>query len=225
MNALALKDEVESKIHRLPGHPPFMLGQEVASLYGTEPRYVVRAVQRNQDRFPADFAFRLTAEEVEILRCQNVTAISPMARVAPLAFTHEGCNALSGVLKSPIAAARSVQINRAFTAIERGEFALAQANALEPETIKLPLREWAEIQKERADLLAFKVSALESRRPVRRSLSDDEKQRIEQLLARGTSKGEIGRLLGRTEATICSYCRRHHRPLAQESGIIRAGGA
>ncbi|MEW5763696.1 MAG: ORF6N domain-containing protein [Acidobacteriota bacterium] len=118
-NALAIPEEVLSAIHHIEGLPDFMLASEAADLYGVAPKRVTEAVRRNPDRFPADFVFRLTKSDVEKLRSQNAAAISRMARIEPLAFTHEGMNALSGVLKSSIAAARSVQINRGFSEMER----------------------------------------------------------------------------------------------------------
>lgn len=119
-NALVVPEEIRSRIYTLPGLPPFMLAQDVAAFYEVLTKRVAEAVRRNPDRFPPDFVFRLTQRDLELLRSQNASAISAKARIEPLAFTHEGCNALSGVLKSEVAALRSVQINRAFTAMERG---------------------------------------------------------------------------------------------------------
>jgi hypothetical protein len=47
-----------------------MLDRDLAVLYGVETKNLNKAVQRNRDRFPADFMFQLTAEEAESLRFQ-----------------------------------------------------------------------------------------------------------------------------------------------------------
>ncbi|MEW6489989.1 MAG: ORF6N domain-containing protein [Thermodesulfobacteriota bacterium] len=130
--------EIRSHIHHLPGRPPFMLAHEIAEVYEVRPKDVSQAIKRNPARFPEDFAFRLTAEEVESLRPQSVAAKPSKSRVLPLVVTQEGCNQLSSVLKSPVAAARSVQINRAFAALERGE--LAQAHAVASQPVAEPLQ-------------------------------------------------------------------------------------
>ena len=58
-----------------------MLDSDLAVIYGYEVKYLNRQVKRNLERFPEDFMFQLSKEEVEELRCQNVTAnINPMSR-------------------------------------------------------------------------------------------------------------------------------------------------
>lgn len=76
-------------------------------------------VKRNMERFPDDFMFQLTDEEVDFMVSQN--AIPPRKRLGgynPYAFARNGANMLSSVLRSPIAIQRSIQIIRAFTTIE-----------------------------------------------------------------------------------------------------------
>ena len=51
-----------------------MLDFDLAELYDTETKSLKRAVKRNIDRFPADFMFELTREELENLRCQFGTS-------------------------------------------------------------------------------------------------------------------------------------------------------
>ena len=57
-----IKSEVESRIFTIRGMQ-VMLDSDLAELYGTETKFINRAVSRNQDRFPADFAFRLNDQE------------------------------------------------------------------------------------------------------------------------------------------------------------------
>lgn len=112
---------LSARIFALPGREPFMLAADLAEAYGTSVKALNQAVSRNPDRFPEDFMFSLTEAETEALRSQNVTAntISTMVRYAPLVFTHAGALALSGVLKTPVAAEVSVVIHRAFAALEK----------------------------------------------------------------------------------------------------------
>ena len=53
-----------------------MLDADLAFLYGVETKVLVQAVKRNSDRFPADFMFQLTKQEVADLRSQIVTSRS-----------------------------------------------------------------------------------------------------------------------------------------------------
>lgn len=75
-----------------------MFDSDLAKLYGVETKYLTRQVRRNKERFPLDFAFRLTNEE--FLRCQNVTSKRGGRRYLPFVFTQEGVAMLSGVLKN-----------------------------------------------------------------------------------------------------------------------------
>lgn len=118
---LALQ-EIQSCIITFLNRPPFMLTQSLAKFYETEPKYVNRAVERNLKRFPSDFCFKLTLEEVKILKenwCQSGTKIYAGAQKLPYGFTREGANMLSAVLHTEIAIDRSIQIMRAFSAMER----------------------------------------------------------------------------------------------------------
>jgi len=110
---------IKDKICSLPGRPSFMLDYDLAEIYETETKRVNEAVKRNPGRFPDDFCFQLSDIDVDILRSQNAIAISNMSRSLPYAFTREGANMLSALLRSDVAVERSVQIMRAFSAIEQ----------------------------------------------------------------------------------------------------------
>lgn len=85
-----------------------MLDRDLAALYGVETKNLNKAVQRNPDRFPADFMFQLTADEAECLRFQFGTLKRGQHfKYLPYAFTQEGVAMLSSVLRSP----RAVQVN------------------------------------------------------------------------------------------------------------------
>jgi len=88
-----------------------MLGLHLAELYGVETRALMQAVRRNKERFPSDFMFELTREE--ILRIsQTVTSLKYSKAV--YAFTEQGVAMLSGVLHTPRAVLMNVAIMRVF---------------------------------------------------------------------------------------------------------------
>ncbi len=93
-----------------------MLDEELAVLYGVEVKALNQATKRNRERFPSDFMFQLTSDEVRALRSQIVTAKSRRGgrRSAPYAFTEHGVAMLSSVLRSPRAVRVNIEIMRAF---------------------------------------------------------------------------------------------------------------
>lgn len=64
---------IEEKIFFIRGDK-VMLDADLAKLYGVETKVLLQAVKRNSDRFPVDFMFQLTNQEVIILRSQTVTS-------------------------------------------------------------------------------------------------------------------------------------------------------
>ena len=92
-----------------------MLDRDLADLYHVDTSLLKRQVRRNIERFPEDFMFVLSIEEVEILRCQIGTSRWGGTRYLPMAFTEQGVSMLSSVLKSPIAIQVNIQIMRFFT--------------------------------------------------------------------------------------------------------------
>lgn len=94
-----------------------MLDSELAKLYGVETRVLNQAVRRNRERFPGDFAFELTNQEVTRSRSQSVILnVSRGANVKhlPLAFTEHGAIMAATVLNSPRAVQMTVFVVRAF---------------------------------------------------------------------------------------------------------------
>ena len=114
---------VFQKIHEIRGQK-VMLDFDLAELYGTETKYLKRAVNRNFERFPVDFMFQLTKEEHDsILRCQIGTSKYHVFeseenrggnRYLPYAFTEQGVAMLSSVLNSDQAVQVNIAIFRAF---------------------------------------------------------------------------------------------------------------
>ena len=108
-------DEVARRILLLRGQR-VMLSIDLAALYEVEVRALIQAVKRNRGRFPEDFMFQLSNEEVAHLKSQIVIS-SPGwggGRQAPYAFTEQGVAMLSSVLRSPRAVAVNIEIMRAF---------------------------------------------------------------------------------------------------------------
>ena len=142
--AIQSVEQIESLILTIRGKQ-VILDRDLARLYSVETRVLNQAVQRNIERFPEDFMFRLTKEEFENWKSQFVTSnydeenmssqfvttynpnmssqnaiTSPQRRPAsalPYAFTENGIAMLSGVLRSPMAIATNIHIMRAFNAM------------------------------------------------------------------------------------------------------------
>lgn len=83
-----------------------LLDRDLAALYGVETRVLNQAVRRNLGRFPGDFMFKLTREEIRNI---SQIVISSGLKHAPnvFAFTEQGVAMLSSVLHSP----RAIQVN------------------------------------------------------------------------------------------------------------------
>lgn len=96
-----------------------LLDADLAALYGVDTKTLLRAVKRNIDRFPGDFMFHLSKQEVIDLRCQFGTSsgdapVHGGRRYLPYAFTEQGVAMLSSVLNSPRAVQVNIEIMRAF---------------------------------------------------------------------------------------------------------------
>ena len=102
-----------------------ILDRDVAGLYGVATGALNRQVKRNEERFPDDFMFRLSAEEWDNLKCQIGISSWGGDRQLPYAFTENGIAMLSSVLRSPTAIEVNIRIMRAFSAMRR--FLLANA--------------------------------------------------------------------------------------------------
>ena len=96
-----------------------MIDRDLALLYGVETRVLNQAVKRNSERFPDDFMFQLSKEDVEILKSQNVTSSWGGDRRLPYAFSEQGIAMLSSVLKSQTAVDVNIRIMRAFVSMRR----------------------------------------------------------------------------------------------------------
>ena len=111
-------EEIVAKIFVFRGKK-VMLDNDLASLYGVQTKMLNQAVRRNLSRFPEDFMFRVTEEEVVNLRSQFVTSSSMYGgrRYLPYVFTEQGVAMLSSVLNSPRAIHVNIEIMRTFAKI------------------------------------------------------------------------------------------------------------
>ncbi len=110
-----LSEQIERKILLIRGHR-VMLDTDLAVLYGVPTKRLNEQVQRNRKRFPSDFMFQLTTEDVDRLRSQFATSKSGSGgrRYRPYVFTEQGVAMLSSVLKSERAIQVNIAIMRAF---------------------------------------------------------------------------------------------------------------
>ncbi len=114
---LMIPDEViMSKIYLIRGKK-VMLDRDLAELYEAETKQLKRSVRRNISRFPEDFMFELTKEELGEWRHQFGTSNSEIMglRVPPFAFTEHGVIMLASVLNSDRAIRINIQVVRIFT--------------------------------------------------------------------------------------------------------------
>jgi phage regulator Rha-like protein len=125
---------IQNRIYEIRGER-VMLDRDLALLYEINVKVLNQAVKRNIKRFPKDFMFQLTKEELEELRFQfetSETTNSSRSQIVtlktgrgsnikylPYAFTEQGVAMLSGILNSDKAIAMNIAIMRAFVEIRR----------------------------------------------------------------------------------------------------------
>jgi hypothetical protein len=96
-----------------------ILDADLAALYGVPTKRLNEQVKRNQERFPEDFVFQLSAEEGRRMRSHFATASKRNIRFQPYAFTEHGAVMAANVLKSDRAIQMSVAVVRAFVRLRR----------------------------------------------------------------------------------------------------------
>lgn len=97
-----------------------MLDRDLAELYGVKPIRLREQVKRNSKRFPEDFMFQLTDEEVEFLLSQNaIPSRKHLGGALPYVFTEQGVAGISGVLTSERAIEVNIAVLRAFVEMRR----------------------------------------------------------------------------------------------------------
>ena len=167
-DALLIPEKIAPLVFYLR-HEKVILDSDLAGLYGVATKVLNQAVQRNLNRFPADFMFQLTEDEMETLRSQSVTSKNAQSglgsqsatliaapkslrsqivtlkrgqhrKYLPYAFTEQGVAMLSSVLRSPRAVQVNIAIMRTFVQLRR----LMDSNALLAEKIEALEAKYAE---------------------------------------------------------------------------------
>jgi hypothetical protein len=115
-NKIIPNEIIENKIYLIRGKK-VMFDTDLARLYGVATGNLNKAVKRNIERFPKDFMFQLTRNELLNLIFHFGTSSWGGTRKLPYAFTEQGIAMLSSVLKSKTAIRVNIQIMRTFTKI------------------------------------------------------------------------------------------------------------
>lgn len=109
-------ERIDSRILLIRGHK-VLLDSDLAALYGVETRALNQAVRRNAERFPADFMFSLTREEIG--RVSQIVISSLKFSNNVNVFTEQGVAMLSSVLRSSRAVQVNIEIMRAFVRLRQ----------------------------------------------------------------------------------------------------------
>jgi hypothetical protein len=118
-NEIIRYDEIHSRIYTLR-NVQVMLDKDLAQFYDVKPIRLREQVKRNIKRFPSDFMFQLTENEVDLMVSQNaIPSRQHLGGSLPLAFTEQGVAAISAVLTSERAIEVNIQIMRAFVAMRK----------------------------------------------------------------------------------------------------------
>jgi ORF6N domain len=124
--SLILREEnIASIIYMIRGEK-VMLDMDLALLYGVQTNRLKEAVRRNINRFPNDFMFELTKEELDDLKTQFVSSSWGGLRHPPFAFTEQGVAMLSGILNSERAISVNIAIMRTFVQMRKLMFSNAE---------------------------------------------------------------------------------------------------
>lgn len=156
--------QLESAIYLIRGQR-VMFDSDLAAIYGVTTKRLNEQVRRNISRFPEDFAFQLTAEELTNLKSQIATSsFHGGRRYRPWVFTEHGAIMLASVLNSDIAVQASVRVVRAFVRLREMVAANAQlASKLEELERRLDSHDEAIV-----DLFAALKQLLEPPEPPKR---------------------------------------------------------
>lgn len=110
-------ERIEKTIYLIRGEK-VILDRDLAALYGVETRVLNQSVRRNLERFPSDFMFELTRDEIRGIS-QFVTSSNLKFSKKVTAFTEQGVAMLSSVLRSKRAIAVNIEIMRTFVRLRQ----------------------------------------------------------------------------------------------------------
>jgi len=121
-----------------------MLDSDLAQLYGVETKHINQAVRNNPDKFPDDFYFEMTDDELENLRSKFLTSSWGGKRYRPKLFTEQGIYMLATILKSKVATDITVKIIRTFAnmrnLIKANDFYVHQLKELEKRQLNYEIK-------------------------------------------------------------------------------------
>lgn len=118
-NVIVSETTIQNKIYSIRS-TQVILDRDLADLYGVKSIRLREQVKRNINRFPNDFMFQLTNDEVDFMVSQNaIPSRQHLGGSLPYVFTEQGVSMLSSVLKSKIAVDTSISIVRAFVKMRR----------------------------------------------------------------------------------------------------------
>jgi hypothetical protein len=132
---------IESRIYFIRGQK-IMLDFDLAEMYDVATKALKQSVRRNLDRFPEDFMFEMTEEELSDWRSQNVTSNSLKMglRYKPFCFTEHGVLMLSSILRSGRAVQVNIQIMRVYNKmkelVQMNKDILTKLESLEKDSVK-----------------------------------------------------------------------------------------
>jgi hypothetical protein len=118
-NQLVPIERIENQIYLIRGQK-VMLDRDLAELYGVKPIRLREQVKRNRNRFPDDFMFQLTEDEVKFMVSQNaIPSRKHLGGFLPYAFTEHGTLMLSSILNSARAVEIGIFVVRAFVKLRQ----------------------------------------------------------------------------------------------------------
>ncbi len=189
-SSIAITDDtVVNRIYLIRGKK-VMLDRDLADMYGVETKRLNEQVKRNEERFPPDFMFQLSEEELENWKSQiatsNFNKVKMGLRKLPYAFTEEGVAMWSSVLSSKTAIQVNIQIIRIFSRL-RGSLITDKNILLKMEQLEHGLLQQAnrsdkhdeEIQLVFKALKQLLNPSLEPRDPIGYKMGEQNRQEVD----------------------------------------------
>ena len=138
------EDVIESKIHNIRERQ-VILDRDIAVFYGIDTRSLKQAVNRNLERFPEPFMFKLDEHEIQFMVSQNVIPTKKhLGGATPYVFTEQGVAMLSTVLRNQKAVKISVKIMNAFISMRnfllKNKDVLNRLNTIEKKQIEYEIK-------------------------------------------------------------------------------------
>ncbi len=162
-------DSIQGRIIYLRGQR-VILDIDLAVVYGLTTKRLNEQIRRNRERFPSDFMFQLSNQEVADLRSQFATANWSMRRTAPYAFTEHGAVMAANVLNSPVAINASVVLVRAFIKLREVFTELAELKRRQTDIERRLMRGFGNYEAELREI-RFLIDALQNpERPKKRRI-------------------------------------------------------